>query len=182
MEALFGLERYDGVISVVIEAEMGDPNAADMDDIKKRTPSGFALKSLTLRMRRGSGTGAATDDSASAGEPGPAASASWGAPNTDDLKQLTGILVLRRAQSYNAVYRISREDVCQFKCAQDFGSLFQAPDQKPVEVNALLKACKALITDDAETACALLHQVCCECLRACVFSGCISCVSDRRPH
>ena len=132
VECTFALEKYDDVIALVIECDNRNAigTAVQAEDKKKHFFQG--LKRNNSELQR--------------------------ALAEEDLSLVTSLPVLRRALSYHKLFKGSMVDVYRFKCSEDFSRLFSEMDGKSDFIKATYKACKAMITEDSETACALLHQ------------------------
>jgi hypothetical protein len=147
VEALFALKRFDMVVASVIEAETSDGvlGGSEHDGEKKKS---FAAKAL----QRVSSISSTLRGSESSGDLDIVP-----IQTEDDLKLLQELPLLRRALSYHHLDVVTGNNVYKFKCSQDFAVLFQK-SSRPEFMTALLKASKALITENSETRCALLHQ------------------------
>lgn len=147
VEALFALKRFDMVIASVIEVETSEGvfGGSDHGEEKKKS---FAAKALQ-RVSSISSTLRGVESSSDV-EIVPI-------QTEEDQKLLQELPQLRRALAYHELDVATGNNVYKFKCSQDFAMLFQK-SARPDSLTALLKASKALITENSETRCALLHQ------------------------
>ncbi len=148
VEALYALKRFDMVVASVIEVETSEGVLATSSNEGEEKKKSFAAKALQRVSSISSslrGIDAISETEAVLLQ------------TEEDQKILYELPLLRRALAYHELDVMTGNNVYKFKCSQDFAGLFQRGG-RPESMTALLKASKALITENTETRCALFHQ------------------------